>query len=104
MAPSQSPDSPPQAGKWAKLLYRPIGITSSIVGALIAGQVFNQVWKHAAPKGHDKAPKVLDTDISFKEILVATLIHGLVFALVKALIQRGGARMFQKITGEWPGT
>nr|WP_253905002.1 DUF4235 domain-containing protein [Arthrobacter sp. H14] len=35
--------------------------------------------------------------------MIAALIQGAVFALVKALIHRGGARTFEKVTGEWPG-
>ncbi|WP_026533809.1 DUF4235 domain-containing protein [Arthrobacter sp. H14] len=103
MTPQPKTDSPKTASKSAKRLYQPIGITSSIIGGLIAGQVFKQGWKHAAPQGNQKAPKALDTGISFKEVLVAALIQGAVFALVKALLHRGGARLFEKVTGEWPG-
>ena len=38
-----------QGSTSAKILYRPLGITSSIIGGIIAGQVFKQVWKHATP-------------------------------------------------------
>lgn len=103
MAPKHNTDTQQPASKSAKILYRPIGIVSSVIGGLIAGQVFKQGWKQAAPQGHEKAPKALDTGITFKEVLIAALIQGAVFALVKALIQRGGARVFEKFTGEWPG-
>lgn len=103
MAPKQGTNAPQAASKSAKILYRPVGLVSSVVGGLIAGLVFKQGWKHAAPEGHDKAPKALDTGISFKEVLIAALIQGAVFAVVKTVIQRGGARMFEKLTGEWPG-
>jgi hypothetical protein len=38
-----------------------------------------------------------------REILVAAAIQGAIFATVKAVINRGGARAFQRLTGEWPG-
>jgi hypothetical protein len=36
-------------------------------------------------------------------VLIAAAIQGAIFAVVKAAIDRGGARAFQRWTGEWPG-
>ena len=36
-------------------------------------------------------------------ILVAAMVQGAIFSLVRALIARGGARAFERWTGEWPG-
>jgi hypothetical protein len=91
------------ASKSAKILYRPIGITSSIVGALVASQVFRQVYKRATPGDRADAPKPLESEYSLREILIGAALQGAVFATVKAVIDRGGARMFQRWTGEWPG-
>jgi len=91
------------ASKSAKLLYRPIGLTSSIVGGIVAGQVFRQVWKHATPGDKADAPKPLESEYSLREVLLAAAAQGAVFATVKALIDRGGARAFQRWTGDWPG-
>ena len=87
----------------AKMLYRPIGITGSLLGGLVAGQVFQQVWKHATPGDKADAPKPLESEYRLRDILVAAAIQGVIFSLVKALVNRGGARLFQKWTGEWPG-
>ena len=87
----------------AKILYRPLGLVSSLVAGVIAGSVFKQVWKHATPGDSSDAPKALESEYGLKEILVASAIQGAIFATVKALVNRGGARVFQKLTGEWPG-
>jgi hypothetical protein len=34
---------------------------------------------------------------------VAAVIQGVIFAVVKALIERGGAKGFERLTGSWPG-
>jgi hypothetical protein len=34
----------------AKILYRPVGLINSIIGGLLAGIIFKQVWKRAAPE------------------------------------------------------
>ena len=91
------------ASKSAKLLYRPVGLISSIIGGLVAGIVFKQVWKRAAPGDHPKPPGALETEYPFKEILFAAAAQGAIYALVKTVIDRGGARTFQRWTGEWPG-
>ncbi|WP_342357725.1 MULTISPECIES: DUF4235 domain-containing protein [unclassified Nesterenkonia] len=37
------------------------------------------------------------------EVLLAAAVHGAFFAFVDALVDRGGPRAFQRLTGEWPG-
>ncbi len=88
--------------KAAKIAYRPLGLVSSIVGGLVAGQVFKQVWKHATP-GDKDAPGPLETEYPLKEIFVAAAIQGAIYATVKTAIDRRGAALFQRLTGEWPG-
>lgn len=93
----------PQTNKAAKILYRPFGLVSSIVGGLVAGQIFKRVYKRASPGHRTEAPTPLQSQYSAREIIVAALIQGAIFAGVKAAIDRGGARAFQRWTGEWPG-
>jgi hypothetical protein len=92
-----------QASTSAKILYRPIGIVSSVLGGLVAGVIFKQVWKHATPGEESDSPKALESEYSMRQVLIAAAVQGAIFAVVKAVIQRGGARMFQRATGEWPG-
>jgi hypothetical protein len=89
--------------KSAKLLYRPVGIVGSIVAGIVAGQVFKQIWKRASPRDSDDSPKALESEYQMREILVAAAVQGAIFAVVKAAVERGGARAFQRWTGEWPG-
>jgi hypothetical protein len=92
-----------QSSNSAKILYRPLGLVSSLVGGLVAGSVFKQVWKHATPGDNADAPRALESEYSLREILIASAVQGAIFATTKALINRGGARVFQRLTGEWPG-
>ncbi len=87
----------------AKILYRPVGIVSSIVGGLVASMVFRQVWKRV-PATSEEAPKALQAEVPFREVLMAALLQGAIFAAVKAVIDRQGARACERATGEWPGT
>jgi len=93
-----------KTSKSAALLYRPVGLASSLVGGLIAGMVFKQVWRLAAPGPQSDPPKALETEYPFKQILLAAVIQGAIFSAVKTIIDRQGARLFERATGEWPGS
>jgi hypothetical protein len=71
---------------------------------VIAGTIFKQAWKRAAPGTKDDPPKALETEYPFKEILLAAAVQGAIFSVVKTVIDRQGARLFEKATGEWPGS
>lgn len=85
----------------AKVVYKPVGIVSSITGGLIAGMVFKQVWKRI--EDEDDAPGALESEYPWGKILLAAGIQGAIFAVVKATVERGGAIAFERWFGEWPG-
>ena len=85
----------------AKLAYRPVGIVASIAAGAIASAVFKQIWKRVADE--DDAPDAMQSEYGLGQILLAATLQGAIFALVKALIDRGGAKGFQRLTGSWPG-
>ena len=84
-----------------KVLYKPLSIVVSVLGGILAGAIFKRVWKIAA--GEDEAPKATDARRGWREILTAAALHGAIFALVKAAVDRGAAEGMQKLTGVWPG-
>jgi hypothetical protein len=85
----------------AKLAYRPVGIVASIAAGAIASAVFKQIWKRVADE--DDAPDAMQSEYPLAQVLLAAALQGAIFALVKALIDRGGAKGFQRLTGSWPG-
>ena len=89
--------------KSAKILYRPWGMIASMLGGLVAGQIVQLIWKKAVPGDQDHPPKPLESEYRLSQVLTAALVQGAIFAAVRALIDRGGARLFERATGEWPG-
>jgi hypothetical protein len=83
-----------------KVIYTPISIAISVLGAMLAGALFKQIWKRIA--GEDEPPKALESEYR-REVLPAAAAQGLVFGAVKAVVQRRGAKGFERATGVWPG-
>ena len=85
----------------AKAVYTPLGILFSVLGGLLAGAIFKQIWKLVA--GEEDAPGAKESEYGWKEILPAAAAQGATFGLVKAAVDRGGAEGVRKLTGVWPG-
>jgi Protein of unknown function (DUF4235) len=94
-------DKDDKAAKAARLAYRPVGLLSGLVAGAIASVLFRQVWKRISDE--EDAPAPLESDYPWREILLAAVIQGAIFAGVRALVQRGGAKGVQRLTGVWPG-
>jgi hypothetical protein len=82
-------------------MYKPIGLIASVVGGLLASMAFARLWRAIGGKG--KAPEATDEAQSWADILPAAALHGIVFGVVKALVDRAGAKQFERMTGIWPG-
>jgi hypothetical protein len=84
-----------------KLLYKPFGLLFSVLGGILAGTIFKQIWKRISDE--EDPPKAKESEYGWKEVLPAAMAQGAIFGLVKAAVDRGGAQGFQKLTGVWPG-
>ena len=84
-----------------KFLYKTVSIVVSVLGGMLAGAIFKQVWKLAADE--DEAPTATDVRRGWREVLLAATIQGAIFGLVKAALDRGTAEGTRKLTGVWPG-
>jgi len=85
-----------------KLLYKPFGLIISVIGGILAGAIFKQIWKLVAHE--DDTPDSTDVQKSWTEVLIAATLQGAIFALVKAAVDRAGAEATLKLTGVWPGS
>ena len=60
--------------KSAKMLYRPVGLASSILGGVLASVIFKQLWSRIAPGDHPSPPKALESQYSLKQVLIAATV------------------------------
>jgi Protein of unknown function (DUF4235) len=84
-----------------KVLYKPVSIVLSVLGGMLARTIFRRVWKLVA--GEDEVPRTTDVRRGWREVLLAAVLQGAIFALVKAALARGAAEGTRKLTGVWPG-
>jgi Protein of unknown function (DUF4235) len=96
------PSSAPVGGGLVKILSRPLGLLISVLGGILAGAVFKKVW--TVVSGEEEAPEATSPEYSTKEVLVAAVVQGAIFAGVKAAVDRAGAKGFKKVTGKDLGT
>ena len=68
---------------------------------MLPGLIFKRVWK-VVGRGSD-APAPMDSERGWGEILLAAVLHDVIYALVKATVDRGAAEWTRKATGIWPG-
>lgn len=85
----------------SKAVYAPLSIATSVAGGLLAGEVFNQIWKRLSHTDQPP-PEPKDLNRSTRAVLVGAGLQGLVFGLVRAAVDRAGARGYQAVTHESP--
>lgn len=84
-----------------KLLYRPLSLVASILGGILAGAVFKKLWKAIARE--EEAPQPDQPDRGWKEVATAAALQGAVAGGVRAVVDRGTLKGFEKATGVWAG-
>ena len=82
------------------IIYKPFGIIFGILGGILGRQVFNQIWQRL---DDEEPPEATTRDRSIARIALAVGLQGVIFALVKMAVNRGGAKAWQHLTGVWPG-
>lgn len=84
-----------------QLLYRPVGMLVGVAAGAVSAMLVKQVWRLVP--GPEGTPDALDEERGWGEVLAAAALQGVVFALVRAALDRATAQGVRRLTGEWPG-
>lgn len=95
---TSAPDGYPPAA--VKLLYKPLGIVLGIVAGMLSTKAFAFLWGRIDDQ---EPPGPTTRDSPLGKVLMAAALQGMVFRVVRTLVDRQGARGFEYLTGFWPG-
>lgn len=84
----------------AKAMYKPLSVISGVVGGLVAGKIFTEIWQRFNPA--DEEPDPEDLSRSTREVFIAAAVQGLIVGVVRAALARGQAKGFAALTQENP--
>jgi hypothetical protein len=84
----------------AKTLYKPVGFAVGMLAGLIASKLFQTIWDRFF---EDDPAEPLDRDAEWSKVLLTAVLQGAILTGVRALVNRGGAKGFERATGLWPG-
>jgi uncharacterized protein DUF4235 len=83
-----------------KVLFAPIGVLAGLIAGFLAQKGFERIW---AIVDEEQAPEVEDREVSYPKLVLALLLEGAIFRLVKGMVDRGARVSFASLTGRWPG-
>jgi hypothetical protein len=89
------------SSKAVNLAYKPVGIVGNVVAGAVAGAVISKTWGLVSRRD-DALPKPRDRAHAWQEVLLAAALQGGISAVVRAAVERGGARQFERWTGDYP--
>jgi hypothetical protein len=78
-------------------MYKPVAVIASVAGGMPASAIFGRLWRAVA--GKKRAQEATDQTTTWADVLPAAALHGLVYATVKAVVDRGSAEGFKRVTG-----
>jgi len=82
------------------LIYKPFAILIGILGGIIGRKVFEAVWTNI---DDEEPPGALTEETTWPRLLMAAALEGMIFRVVRYIIERQGAVGFRYLTGVWPG-
>ncbi len=83
-----------------KLIYKPFDIVMGILSGFAAKKLFDAVW---GIFDKEEPPKPTTQETTWPRVLGAAALQGVTFKVVRAAVDRGGAKGFDYLTGVWPG-
>ena len=82
------------------LLFRPFGIAAGLLAGLIGSKIFERLW---AVFDDEDAPEPKHREIAIGKLVLALVIQGAIFRVLRGLADHSTRHAFARLTGEWPG-
>jgi hypothetical protein len=83
-----------------KFAFMPVSIISGLLAGLIGKKLFDGLWGLI---DDEEAPEAKHREVPVVKLVLALLVQGAIFRLVRGLTDHGMRHGFAKATGAWPG-
>ena len=83
-----------------KLVFTPLSIIAGLVAGAIGKKVFDAIWGLV---DDEEAPEPKHREIDPVKLVLALLVQGAIFRLVRGLADHGLRHGFARLAGSWPG-
>jgi Protein of unknown function (DUF4235) len=84
----------------SKLMFLPVSIGGGLLAGLIGKKLFGVLW---GAIDDQEPPSAEHRAVSVPKLVLALLIEGALFSLIRGLVDRGSRHAFARATGAWPG-
>jgi hypothetical protein len=83
-----------------KLIYKPFGLILGILAGLVGKRLFDFAWTKI---DNEDPPKGTTLETTWPKIIGAAALQGVIFKVVRVVVDRYGAIGWNYLTGVWPG-
>lgn len=81
-------------------VFTPLGLVLGLAAGRVATKIFDFIWSKF---DDEEAPHPKHREIPFVKMLIALVIEGAVFRVVRGLTDHGARHGWRQVTGQWPG-
>ena len=82
------------------ILFKPVSIVSGLLAGLVAKKIFEKGWGLVDDQ---EPPDAEHREIDVPKLVLALVLEGAIFTLVRGTVDHGARLAFARYTGVWPG-
>jgi hypothetical protein len=83
-----------------KLLFTPLSILGGLAAGAVGKKVFDAIW---GVIDDEEAPEPKHREIPLVKLVLALVVQGAIFRLVRGMADHGMRHGYARLTGSWPG-
>ncbi len=84
----------------SKVVFVPVSVVSGLLAGIIGKKLFGLIWGLIDDQ---EPPKPEHRQVAPGKLVLALVIEGALFSLVRGLVSHGSRIAFTRVTGAWPG-
>ena len=84
----------------SKVVFVPVSVVSGLLAGMIGKKLFGLIWGLI---DEQEPPKPEHRQVALGKMVLALVIEGALFSLVRGLVSHGSRIAFTRVTGAWPG-